>query len=637
MDPARPAPAGPACATQARARTAEAPLWKRLVVSAAFAGLLVFAHLRSGGRPTPPTAPGAATAVDPARHGFAFRDVTAEWGLAFRHEGPNIDPVLAPIAAQITATGASLAVVDVDADGDLDVYATTSRHGAPNALFLNERDSAGAVRFRDVAAEAGLADVNRDGVGCSTASVWADVDADGDLDVVIVKWGRQQLFLQDAPLRFRDATAGSGLEHVWMNSHNGLFLDADRDGLVDLFLGGYFREEVDLWKLASTRIMQDSFEFSENGGRNRFFRNLGGGRFEDVSDAFGIGGSRWTYASVAGDFDEDGFVDLYIANDYGSEELLINQAGKGFAPLDVDLDRQSKSGMSASLGDVDNKGRLAVYVTNISQPGFLFQGNNLRINRLKDRKALVDGPEGPVRNCGWAWGSAFGDLDLDGWQDLVVVNGFISADTERDYWYDMGKVAGGNGAVFEDALNWPPFEGRSLSGYERTRVLKNRLGRSFVEVGGEVGVTDVYDGRGVVLADLDLDGRLDMVVANQGQPMVVYRNEPPPTGAGNWVTLDLVPAPRTEGGSNPDAAGAHCLARFGPHTQLRVIVLGGGFSSQGPSRVHFGLGAETELQELEVRWPSGKRQVVRNLAAGRNHRIEEPRGGEVTGSPPSNQ
>ncbi|MEZ6015734.1 MAG: CRTAC1 family protein [Planctomycetota bacterium] len=602
-----------------------APLWKRGVITAGFVGLLVFAHLRSRAPDTRP--PGAN--VDAAQHGFALRDVTEAWGIAFTHASPNIDPVLAPIAAQITGTGASLAVVDVDGDGDLDIYATTSRHGAPNSLWINERDASGQPRFRDVAAEAGLADVNRDGVGCSTASLWADVDADGDQDVVIVKWGHPQLFLQDAPLRFRDATATSGLADVWMNSHDGLFLDADRDGLVDLFLGGYFRAEVNLWDVSSTRIMQDSFEFSQNGGRNRFFRNLGDGRFEDVSDAFGIGGDRWTYASTAADFDEDGWTDLYIANDYGAEELLINRKGTGFEPLDVDLDRQSKSGMSASLGDVENRGRLAVYVTNISQPGFLFQGNNLRINRLKDRGALADGPEGPVRNCGWAWGSAFGDLDQDGWQDLVVVNGFISADKTRDYWYDMGKVAGGNGGVFEDALNWPAFEGRSLSGYERTRVLKNRLGRSFVEVGGEVGISDTYDGRGVVLADMDGDGRLDMVVANQNGPLLVYRNEPPAdVSAAQWIEIDLVAAPRAAGGSNPDAAGAHVLAHFGDATQLRVVVLGGGFSSQGPRRVHFGLGAATAVDELEVRWPSGRVQVVRDLAAGRIHRIEEPSASE---------
>lgn len=617
---------GPTKAERAPTRpSVVVPRWKRAVVTTGFVGLLVFAHLKAHPLRFGSRSPDD---VDPSRHGFALRDVTAEWGIDFRHASPNIDPVLAPIAAQITATGASLAVIDVDSDGDLDIYATTSRHGAPNSLWLNEEGPHGARRFRDVAAEAGLADVNRDGVGCSTASVWGDIDADGDQDVVIIKWGHPQLFLQDAPLRFRDATAESGLADVWMNSHNGLLFDADRDGLLDLFIGGYFREEVDLWQVTSTRIMQDGFEFSENGGRNRLFRNLGDGRFEDVSDAFGIGGSRWTYASVSADFDEDGYTDLYIANDYGAEELLINQQGKGFAPLDVDLDRQSKSGMSASLGDVENQGRVAVYVTNISQPGFLFQGNNLRINRLKDRGALADGPEGPVRNCGWAWGSAFGDLDLDGWQDIVVVNGFISADKERDYWYDMGKVAGGNGGVFEDALNWPPFEGRSLSGFERTRVLKNRNGRQFVEIGGEVGISDVYDGRGVVLADMDLDGRLDVIVANQSGPLLVYRNVPPPdAGAAHWVAFDLASAPRATGGSNPDAAGAHVVASFGDDTQVRVIALGGGFSSQGPTRVHFGLGAaggpDAPLR-VEVRWPSGRVQRLQRLEPGRIHRIQEP-------------
>jgi hypothetical protein len=218
---------------------------------------------------------------------------------------------------------------------------------------------------------------------------------------------------------------------VWINSHDGLLLDVDRDGLVDLFLGGYFREEVNLWQVTDTRIMQDSFEFSRNGGRNRLFKNLGGGRFEDVSEAYGIGGDRWTYASAAADFDGDGWQDLYVANDYGAEELLLNQRGERFVAAEVDLDRQSKSGMSASLGDIGNEGHLAVYVTNISQPGFLFQGNNLRINRLADRGGSLRrrAPRGRVWNCGWAWGAAVrrpGQRRLD--RTSYVVNGFVSAE-----------------------------------------------------------------------------------------------------------------------------------------------------------------------------------------------------------------
>ena len=129
---------GPSAHAEARSRAADAPLWKRAVVTGGFLGLLVFAHVRA--RSTATDTPDGAVA-DASRHGFALRDVTAEWGIDFRHAAPNVDAALAPIAAQITGTGASLAVIDVDGDGDLDIYATTSRHGAPNSLWLNERDA----------------------------------------------------------------------------------------------------------------------------------------------------------------------------------------------------------------------------------------------------------------------------------------------------------------------------------------------------------------------------------------------------------------------------------------------------------------------------------------------------------------
>src|SRR5262249_4245712 len=148
------------------------------------------------------------------------------------------------------------------------------------------------------------------------------------------------------------------------------WIDYDRDGKLDLYVAGYFREDVDLWHLKTTRIMQSSFEFANNGGHNHPDKNLGGGKFRDVTAETGTGSTRWTLAVAAADLDGDGWQDLYLANDYGPEEFFQNQGGARFVRReDVGLHESSKSGMAVALGDFQDDGRLGVYVTNISKSG----------------------------------------------------------------------------------------------------------------------------------------------------------------------------------------------------------------------------------------------------------------------------
>jgi len=398
-----------------------------------------------------------------------------------------------------------------------------------------------------------------------------------------------------------------------------VWFDFDRDGLLDLYITGYFRSDIDFWHLRTTRIMQSSWEFASNGGKNLLFRNLGNGRFEDVTDAMGVGSTRWTLAAAAADFNDDGWPDLYLANDYGPEELFLNREGKRFELARAGLADDSKSGMAVAVGDVFNRGRYDVFVTNISERGFLFQGNNLRINLLKELGRFNEIATGVVADAGWAWGAQFGDLNNDGWLDLVVVNGFISADSGRDYWYAMSKVAGAQGNIFEDAKNWPPIGTASLSGYERSRVLLNRSREGpsggFVDVALEAGVTDRLDGRGVAMADLFNVGALDVVIANEKGRALLYRNTATPL---HWVEFKLIGTR-----SNRSAIGAEVTVEFGGVRQRQVVDGGMGFCSQNDRRLHFGLGNST-LERVTIQWPSGTVQTVGGLAADRLQEITEP-------------
>jgi len=555
---------------------------------------------------------GPIRAPDPANPGFVFNDATKAAGITFVHKRPSFDPKITNVEPHVAALGASVSVTDFDNDGWPDLYFTNSRFGEPNALYRNKGDGT----FEDVAASAGVADLNRPGEGVSMGSVWGDFDNDGREDLLVYRYGYLVLLKNVDGKRFEDVTQAAGL-HRWVNSNGAIWFDYDRDGLLDLYVTAYFRSDIDLWHLTTTRIMHNSFEFADNGGKNLLFHNVGGGKFEDVTDKLGVGSTRWTLAAASADFDEDGWPDLYLANDYGPEELFLNDHGRRFVPAKAGLSSESKSGMAVALGDAFNRGRLDAFVTNISERGYLFQNNNLRLNRLVDSKRFVNVAEGAVADAGWAWGAQFGDLNNDGMNELFVVNGFISADPNTSYWYAMSKIAGANGRLFEDAATWPAFGNASLSGYERSRVYLNRGVAGWTDVAARVGATDTYDGRAVALADLGNRGAIDVIVANQNQPVTLYRTTP--DSANHWVAFHLIGAR-----SNRSAIGAEVVVESGDLKQRRIIDGGMGFASQNDRRLHFGLGRREWVDRVVIHWPSGTEQVLQHQMVDRLVTVTEP-------------
>jgi len=583
------------------------PGLRRLLVAIPFFGAIV-AAIRMDGAPT--RAP-----ADISHPGFVLHDETTLAGIRFVHHRPTFDPKIANIEPHVAALGAAVSVADFDGDGWSDLYFTNSKFGEPNALYRNRGDGT----FEDVAANAGLADLNRPGDGISMGSVWGDFDNDGREDVLVYRYGYLALFKNLDGHHFQDITQAAGLRR-WVNSNGAIWVDYDRDGLLDLYVTAYFRDDVDLWHLSTTRIMHNSFEFATNGGKNLMFHNRGDGTFEDVTDRLGVGSTRWTLAAAAADMNEDGWPDIYLANDYGPEELYINDHGKRFTLQTPGLESESKSGMAVALGDVFNRGHLDVFVTNISEKGYLFQNNNLRVNELGDpgQRRFHNVADPVVADAGWAWGAQFGDLNNDGTNELFVVNGFISDDPKINYWYSMSKIAGANARLFEDAKTWPAFGHASLSGFEPSRVYLNRGLAGWVDVAKSVGVTDVYDGRAVAFADLSNRGALDVIIANQNQPAVLYRNRPDSTN--HWIELAL-----TGTRSNRSAIGAEVVLETSGIKQRRVVDGGMGFASQNDRRLHFGLGHTEWVDRIVIHWPSGTQQVLTNPTVDKIHAITEPK------------
>jgi hypothetical protein len=590
----------------------------RVILIVAFAGLLVtplmVQHLAVRKQKVNAVALDQATSI--ARHGFYLQEISKSAGISFVHHAPKLDPKLDPIMPEVASMGASVSVVDFDRDGWPDIYVTNSELGTKNCLYHNMKDGT----FRDVAPELGISDVNQPGTGVSMGAVWGDYDNDGYEDLFLLKWGKPELFHNDHGHGFTRVTEQADLP-PWINANTAVWFDYDGDGLLDLFVGGYYSEDVDLWHLKSTRMMPDSFEYAKNGGRKYLFHNLGGGHFEEVSAKVGISSRRWALASSAADLQGTGHPDLFVANDYGVSELYLNdgkrfheageKTGVGFAP---------KSGMNVAFGDIFNQGKYSVYVSNISEDGFLIQGNNLWVPKEGEGTDLHY--ENMARALGvelggWSFGAQFGDLNNDGNLDLYLTNGYVSLDRKRSYWYDFAKVAGGNASIISDADHWPAVDGRSHSGYQQKHLWLNDGAGKFVDVAQAVGVRDTYDGRAVALADFFNTGALDIVVANQRGPLLLYKNTVTPRN--EWIEFAL------EGSrSNRSAIGAQITIKWNGQEQVQQISGGSGFAAQNDRRVHFGLGSDPHIEQILIRWPSGKIQTLSNWKVGEVNVVKEP-------------
>lgn len=551
-----------------------------------------------------------------ARYGFYLQEVSQQAGIHFAHQGPTLDAKLDGIMPQAASMGASVSVVDFDRDGWPDLYVTNSGEGSKNHLYRNMHDGT----FKDVAEEMGVADVNQPGTGVSMGTVWGDYDNDGYEDLFLFKWGKPELFHNDHGHGFTRVSEVAGLPS-WINANTAVWFDYDGDGKLDLFVGGYYSEKFDLWHLSTTRIMPDSFEYAKNGGRKYLFHNLGNGKFEEVSEKVGLTSNRWALAASAADLRGTGRQDLFIANDYGVSELFLNEGGRfreageetgvGFAP---------KSGMTVAYGDVLNQGKYAIYVSNISEEGVLIQGNNLWMPKDGTPAGSVKyenlARDMGVELGGWSFGAQFGDLNNDGNLDIYLTNGYVSLNRSRSYWYDFSKVAGGNSTIIGDAKNWPAMNGRSLSGYQQKKVWINDGAGKFVDVAQAVGATDTYDGRSVVMVDLWNRGVLDVVVANQRGPLLLYRNMVKPEN--QWIELAL------EGiKSNRSAIGAQVTLYWNGQQQVQEVSGGSGFAAQNDRRLHFGLGQNAHIKKAIIRWPSGQVQTVADLIPGKLYTMKE--------------
>jgi hypothetical protein len=538
-----------------------------------------------------------------------FDDITTKAGIQHRHTNRAFKNPYSHIMAGYTALGAAVAVADYNGDGFDDMFVTDSMENGKNRLYRNNGD----LTFTDVAEQAGLSEGNDAENACSDA-MWFDFNNDKRPDLFLVRFGHSLLFENLGDGKFREISAKAGITG-YRNAITSIAFDYDHDGYLDLFIGSYFAP-VNVFNPNTPRFFPESFETANNGGGLTAYRNNGNGTFTDVTEKAGFKLNGWTLDLGHADADNDGDDDLYVACDFGTDRFFVNNGNGTFTDITekaVGID--SKKGMNVEWGDFDGDGYIDIYVTNITDD-YMREGNFLWKNNGNLTFADVS-RETETHNTGWGWCSKFLDYDNDGWLDLYVVNGWVSAGKDS-YVPDIFEMVTRPNIDFADARNWPPMGSKSLSGYQKKRLFHNQGGATFKDDAARHGVDSVRDGRGVGLIDLDNDGRMDMYVANANHEPYLYRNTSPRSS--HYVQF-LVEGTK----SNRTGVSAQIRVTAGGRTRLSYVNGGNGFASQSTSRVHFGLGQTTKIDKVEIRWPSGSTQTFSGVAADHIYKVVEGR------------
>ncbi len=523
---------------------------------------------------------------------FHFVDASREAGLDFLNVSgsPEQNYVLESMSA-------GAAFLDYDNDGFLDIFVVNGTRleyqseDARNRLFHNEPGAGGARVFRQVEADLGIGGW---GMGCAAG----DYDNDGDVDLYVTYWGPNQLWRNDGAGRFAEVAAAAGVDDGHWGS-SAAFGDVDGDGWLDLYVTNYLEFDLDNPPAGGSKCHYKGLYVycgPEYAGRqaDRIYRNRGDGTFQDMSDSTGVGTLRYPAMGVVfNDLDRDGDLDLYVANDTEPNLLWRNDGDWRLAQVAVQAgaaysgDGLPQASMGLHAGDFDNDGDLDLFATHFSE-----ELNTLYCNegtwRFRDctREVGLGQIEGPYLG----WGTAFVDLDRDGWLDLFVANGHVYPQLDQSY--------------------------ADLRYAQRNLLYRNEGGR-FREVGEQSGAGWKLQkvSRAAAVGDYDNDGDVDLFIMNLNDTPTLLRNDSEVDH--HWLGLRLV------GVEGRIAIGAEVRVRAGGSEQVREVHRGYSFQAQNDPRLLFGLGPAAEVEQVEIRWPSGRRQVLQGLPTGRYVEVVE--------------
>ena len=502
----------------------------------------------------------------------------------------------------IETTGSGAAFIDYDNDGWPDVFLVngSTLAGFPKGqeptshLYHNNGDGT----FTDVSRKAGVALT-----GWGQGVCAGDYDNDGWVDLFITFWGHNVLLHNNGDGTFTDVTKKVGLWNDKVRWGTGCaFVDYDRDGKLDLFVSEYVdfdpnhtpepgSSSLCQWKGISVMCGPRGLK----GTRNELYHNNGDGTFSDVSDKSGVSKTDpyYCFTALTGDFDNDGWPDIFVACDSTPSLLFHNNHDGTFAEIAVKAgvayneDGREQAGMGAHAVDYDGDGWLDIIRTNFSdETSTLYRNNG---DGTFTDATYVSGLGVNTQFLGW--GTLFIDVDNDGWPDLFMANGHVYPEVDSN----------GLNSTFRErkVLYWNQHNGKFKD----------------ISLDAGPGITTPFNSHGVAAADFDNDGAVEILVNNSHDAPSLLKNY---GEHGNWVSLKLVGTK-----SNRDAIGARVTVSAAGHNQLQEVRSGGGYISQSDFRLHFGLGKAAKSETVEVKWPSGQRQVFHDVEADKFYLIEE--------------
>lgn len=529
-----------------------------------------------------------------------FEDVSRQAGLTVSHISTAEQHYI------IESMSGGIALFDCDDDGKLDIAMVNGstvehyRDGGDPLITLYHQDE--NLKFSNITQSAGL---SRKGWGMGIAV--ADFDNDGKLDIFVTGFGGSVLYRGLGNCKFEDVTEKAGVRGSGFMT-GAAWADYDRDGYVDLFVARYVHLDMNkLPEFGSNEkfcrykgILVQCGPWGMEGESDLLFHNRGDGTFEEVSKKAGVDDPRHRYGLgvVWGDYDNDGWPDLYVANDAGPNFLYHNKHDGTFEEVGLltgvalSVDGQELGSMGVDFGDHSHDGRLSIYVTNFTdQPNNLYR--NLGVQGFTD--------------VGWAsktaqpsyayvkWGTGFVDFDNDGWLDIFVANGHV--------YPQVDAIPGG------------------VKYRQPMQLFRNLRDGTFEDISATSGLAQIPLAcrRGAAFGDINNDGNIDIVTLNVGEPPTLLINRA--RNANHRVLFKLIGTK-----SNRAAIGARVTITAGSLTSFSEVKAGSSYLSQNDLRVHFGLGAEKKMDTVEVRWPNGKTEILHDVMTDAIYTISEGEG-----------
>ena len=545
---------------------------------------------------------GLVLTAQPVAAGMRFTDATQAAGIEIRlvHGAPADDK-----GWLVEGLGSGAAWLDYDGDGDLDLYIVNgstfdrgATRGEPNRLFANDGDGT----FTDVTGKAGVG--HR---GWGLGATIGDYDGDGDSDIYVTNFGPNVLYRNDGDGTFSDVSAKAGVGDPRLGSSAAWF-DADGDGHLDLYVGNYMVSDRDKVQRRGSQeakakgcvykgVNVACGPLGQVPQQDVLYRNRGDGSFEDVTRKAGLWlpTPRYTLGVVAADYDNDGDVDLYAANDSVQNSLWRNDGQGKFSDVGLislaglSADGQAQAGMGTDFGDVNGDGWLDLVVTNFAHDTNTVY-RNVGGKMFSDDTALLGLN---VTYMALSWGTAFHDFDRDGDLDLFIANGHVYPEMEA---HDIGT----------------PFR-------QRNHLFRNDGNNKLAEVGASAGPGLALEQsfRGAAFADYDNDGDVDIFLTSLDGHGTLLRNDT--ADAGHWLTVEL-----RGRGPQRDAVGAQVVVEAGGRPWLRQRKGGGSYLSGSDPRLHFGFGNVDSITKVSVRWPDGTRTQRTDVPIDALLMLEQP-------------